>query len=141
MPDPDFDGLRQHLLDAGVAPRHAGRTILELKEHYADLQDELMRGGLARDEAELEASQQLGPLEAIADLVTARTELRRWTHRYPRIGRVVLPIAYALVLPMTPLIAGIGYAPAIARWGAIMSLSAVITAAMFLAIQLSITLG
>lgn len=141
MPDPDFEGLRNRLLYAGIAPYHARRTILELQEHHADLQDELIRGGFEQCDAQIEASRQLGPLDVIADLVIARTELRRWTYRYPRIGRIVLPIACALVLPAAPLIAGIAYASAIARWSAIMSLSAMITAVMFLAIQMSITLG
>lgn len=141
MPEPDFDGLRQTLLRAGVAHRHAKRTTLELEEHFADLREELMTEGFGRHRAEMEASRQLGSLDDIAELVAARSELRRWPLRYPRVGRIVLPIACVLLLPITPLIVGVGYASTIARWGAIVSLSAMITAGMFLAIQMSITLG
>ena len=141
MPEPDFDGLRQHLLRGGVAPRHARRTIVELQDHFLDLKEDLTTKGFTPADAAAEASRQLGPLDAIAGLVTARPELRRWFYRYPRLGRVLLPIAYALLLPGTSLIAGASYAPVIVRWSAIVSLSAVITAGMFLAIQLSITLG
>jgi len=141
MPEPDFDRLCDRLLDEGVAPRHARRTTQELREHYADLRAELIADGMAAALAERTASRQLGPLDDLARVISARPELRSWAYRYPRIGRVVLPIAWAAALPVTPLLAGIGYAPAIVRWGAIVSLSAVITAGMFLAIQLSITLG
>ena len=95
MPDPDFDRLRGQLLDAGIAPRHARRTLVELKEHFADLREDLMNEGFCEREAEAEASRQLGPLDTIAAMISARPELRRWTYRYPQIGRLVLPIAYA----------------------------------------------
>ncbi len=141
MPEPDFDGLRQSLMQAGIAPRHARRTILELEEHFADLKEELMAQGFGRRRAEMEASRQLGSLEAIGEIVASRSELRCWPFRYPRVARIVLPIAYALLIPATPLIVGVGYAPVIARWGVIVSLSAIITAAMFWLIQVSISLG
>lgn len=141
MPEPDFDRLREMLYDAGIAPRHTRRTVLELSEHYTDLKDDLIRNGMDGAQAETEASSQLGPLEEIASAVRARPELRCWAYRYPRIGRVVLPLAWAATLPVTPLVASIEYAPAIARWGAIVSLSAAITAAMFLILELSISLG
>lgn len=141
MPEPDFDQLRQNLMQAGIAPRHAIRTTLELEEHFFDLKEELMSEGFSQRNAELEASRQLGSLAGIAELVTARSELLRWPFRYPRVGRIVLPIACALLLPISPLLVGVSYASTIVRWGAIVSLSAVITAGMFLAIQLSITLG
>ena len=141
MPDPDFAAFRRELLDAGIALRHVQRTAVELEEHYLDLKDDFERLGLDRDEAEARAARQLGNLDTIVASVVARPELRSWAYRYPRLGRVVLPVACALLLPVTPLIAGVNYAPAIARWSAIMSLSAVITAGMFLVIQLTITLG
>ena len=141
MPEPDFNRLREMLFDAGIAPRHTRRTVLELSEHYADLKEDLIRQGLDGRRAESEASRQLGPLDEIARVIRTRPELRCWAYRSPRIGRVVLPIAWAVALPVTPIVASIEYAPAIARWGAIVSLSAAITAAMFLILELSITLG
>lgn len=141
MPEADFDALRQHLLHVGVAPRHARRTVIELQEHFTDLKEDLISEGFPANQAAVEASRQLGPLDEIAGLIADRPELRRWSYRYPRLGRVVLPVAYLVLLPGSSLVAGASYAPTIVRWGAILSLSAMITAGMFLAIQLSITLG
>jgi hypothetical protein len=141
MPEPDFSAYRQRLLRCGVAPRHVRRSVSELNAHYLDLQTECLAAGHDLVDAQAAACNKLGSLDTIAALVTARPELRHWSYRYPRLGRVVLPIAYTLVLPIAPLMIGAGYAPAIARWSAILSLSAAITAGMFLAIQMSITLG
>lgn len=141
MPEPDFSAYRKRLLRCGVAPRHVHRSTAELSEHYCDLVAEFRAAGFARQTAQAAAADQLGSLDAIAAAVTARPELRHWSYRYPRLGRVLLPVAYTLVLPVAPLMAGAEYAPVIARWGAIVSLSAAITAGMFLALQLSITPG
>ena len=54
---------------------------------------------------------------------------------------VVITLAYLALLPTRPLFAGVARAPEIARWGACMMLGAVITAAMFLAMQISIVIG
>ena len=141
MREPDFPRLRERLLDAGVAPRHARRTVQELRDHYADLYRDLLAEGRGESAARDEAARQLGQLDAIAHIIEARPELRRWTLRHPRAGRVLLPVACVLMLPVSPLIAGVNYAPQIARWGMIVSASAVITAAILLAMQLSISLG
>jgi hypothetical protein len=53
---------------------------------------------------------------------------------------VVLPLAYVALLPTSPLFAGAARAQTIARWGACLMLSAAITGAMFLAMQISILL-
>lgn len=141
MPEQDFTSVRSRLLEAGVAPRHASRIAQELNDHYRDLCADFAAEGIDGAEAIDMASAQLGPLDAVIESVSRRPELRLWCYRYPRLGRIALPLAYMLALPAVPLAAGAGYVPALARWSAIMAASACITAATFLIMQMSITLG
>lgn len=141
MPEPDFDAFYDDLLMEGVAPRHASRASAELKQHFMDLRADLRSAGFDREEAASAAAEQLGSLDTIGRLIASEPAHRHWAYRYPMLGRVVLPIAYAVALPAPPLAATAACANLIARWSFIASLSAVITAGMFLAIQMSITLG
>ena len=84
---------------------------------------------------------QLGSLDAVAESVKERKELRQWCYRYPLLGRTLLPLACLLVLPAVPIAVGAGYVPAIARWSAILSASAVVTAAIFFMMQMTIALA
>ncbi len=43
MPDGQFESLRLELLRSGVTPLYVERTILELEEHYADLESAGLR--------------------------------------------------------------------------------------------------
>lgn len=141
MPNPNFEQLSARLLEAGIAPRRARRIGEELEDHYRELCADYCAGGHALEAAERLAARQLGPPEAIVASVASRPELRLWCYRYPTLGRVALPIAYVLALPAVPLAAGSAYMSAVARWGAIMTVSALITAGTFFVMQLSITLG
>ncbi len=76
----------------------------------------------------------------IARQMLARTELKLWVYRYPRLARFYLPIAYLLLLPAAPVFAGAENATAIARWGTSLMVSAAVTAAMLLLMQIAITL-
>jgi hypothetical protein len=62
-------------------------------------------------------------------------------HRCPRLARLVLPVAYVVMLPLAPVYAGVANAPIIARWCTCLFLSGLITAAMFLVMQFSIALS
>ena len=141
MRSPDFTQLESRLLDLGIARRHASRLCGELDDHFCDLRDEYVQQGRNVERAIELATEQLGSLDAVVDSVRSRPELRSWWFRYPAVGRLALPVACVLALPAAPVIATAEYAPAIARWGVIISLSAVITAAIFLAMQISISLG
>ena len=66
--------------------------------------------------------------------------MQHWIYRYPRVARIVLPMAYVAVLPLAPVQAGMANAGLLARWGAALMLSAGVTAAMLLAMQLAIVL-
>ncbi|MEM7501050.1 MAG: permease prefix domain 1-containing protein [Pseudomonadota bacterium] len=141
MRSPDFTQLESTLLDLGIARRHASRLCRELDDHFCDLRDEYVQQGRSIEQAVGLAAEQLGSLDAVVESVRSRPELRSWWFRYPAVGRLALPVACVLALPAAPVIATAEYAPTIARWGVIISLSAVITAAIFLAMQISISLG
>ena len=138
MRRPNFSRLRRQLIDLQVAPRHIRRTLLELEEHFDDLQGEALQQGLAADAASRYASSRLGNIDVLAQQIAARPELRCWPYRYPNVARVVLPVAYFALLPTVPLFLGVSRASSIARWGASLMLGAAITASMFLMLQISI---
>jgi hypothetical protein len=140
MPDGQLNEFERKLLGAGVMPAHAKRSTLEIREHLEDLHDNAAGQGMNETDAAAFALKQIGDLQLIANDIISRAELKTWTYRYPKAASVVLPVAYLALLPTKPLFAGVANAPVIARWGACLLLGAVITAAMFLGMQLSITL-
>ena len=140
MPEAELRDFENRLTRSGVQSCHARRITLEISEHLDDLRAEAIAGGMPGAMAAEHARQAIGDLRRIAEDVVGRPELRTWTFRYPKVARVCLPLAYIALLPTRPLFAGVARAPEIARWGACMMLGAAITAAMFLAMQISILL-
>lgn len=139
MPEQAFDALRAGLLESGVAPRQVRRLIAELTDHTEDLREEALRRGFSVNEAAIFSARKLGDLQCLTADMVRRAELRSWVYRFPRIARFYLPLAYAVVLPMAPLVAGTGNG-AVLRWGIALMLSAGVTAAMLLSMQLAIAL-
>jgi hypothetical protein len=78
-----FHELREHLLRAGVAPRHARRYLTELGDHLADLTAEEERAGRCRAEAESTALVRLGGVEELAKSMVGRREFQAWTAQAP----------------------------------------------------------
>ena len=140
MPAPDLRGLRSTLLRAGVAPRHVKRVELELGDHFRDLVDDGLASGLDRGEAETRALGALGNIESIAADICSRPELRSWAASYPRLALIVYPLACVAVLPAVPVIAGVANASHVGRWIACALMSGLVTAAILLVLQLSITM-
>lgn len=136
----DLDGLREELLRSGIAPRHVRRTVDELSDHYQDLVDAALDDGVSRIEAQERARQQLGAVGDIGAAVRARPELRSWAYRHPRVASFVYPLTFLALLPAAPVFLGYAYANYVARWAACLAVSAFVTAAMFLVLQLAITL-
>lgn len=141
MPRPDLSGFESELLKAGLSPRHVRRTIVELDDHYADLVENAVAGGVEPVQAEEIARQQLGNPQDLAAAMRAYPELRCWAHRYPLLAVVVYPLTCLAVLPAVPVLAGIAHASQLGRWAASILLSGLFTAAMFLALQLAIVLN
>ncbi len=140
MPSADFDDLTARLMRAGVASRIVRRAVTELQAHYDDLVDEATARGMSRSEAESLAADRLGSADDLVAGFERQPELQTWTRRNPRLALVCLPLACAVLLPVSPLMRGRAYAPVVARWGACLLLSGAVTAAMLLAMQLTLVL-
>jgi hypothetical protein len=136
----DLSRLQTELLRSGVAPRHVRRTVDELSDHYEDLVEQGLSEGLDSRSARSGAMTSLGEFEDIAQAVRAQPELRSWAFRFPRVAAVVYPLTCAVLLPAAPVFIGAAHATHLARWALCLFLSAVLTAAMFLMLQMAITL-
>lgn len=141
MGDQTFNDLRRTLLESGVASRHVRRLVAELHDHLDDLQQEAHADGCDGVAANDRAMRKIGDQRLLARKILERPELRSWVYRYPRVARIYYPIAYVLLLPAAPVFAGVARASQLARWGAALLLSATVTAAMLLGMQLSIAFG
>ncbi|MEA1674782.1 hypothetical protein [Nitrospirillum sp. BR 11163] len=82
MPDL-FRALGERLLTAGIAPRHARRYVMELREHAADLTAEEMAAGLPLRQAEARALDRLGGEDVLAQALLRRGDFRSWGARAP----------------------------------------------------------
>ena len=138
MPEPDFKQFRSELLQAGIAPRHVRRTITELQEHLDDLVEAELASGCDAVTAQRRAGREMGCLTDVAIAMRACPELRCWAFRYPRLAVVVYPLTCLALLPVVPVIAGVAHAPQLARWSACLFFGALVTATMFLCLQLAI---
>lgn len=99
-----------------------------------------MRNGLSREAARERATARMGDTMQIVEPIVCDPELKCWFYRYPRLARVAMPMAYCLLLPAAPLFAGAAHAPAIGRWLTCLALSGLVTATMFLLMQIAIVL-
>jgi len=133
MPDGRFEALKLALQKGGVAPVYIERTLLELEEHYADLEADALASGLSRDEAERAAHAALGTEHVIAAAVLERPELREWSLRYPRFAHCVRSAATIGLIPGMPVMFCIDHRPVLTRWAA-----AVMAAATFVGAVMSL---
>ena len=78
-----FHELREHLLRAGVAPRHVRRYLSELTDHLADLTAEEERAGRSRADAESAAFIRLGEMKYLAKAITEKRQFQSWAIRAP----------------------------------------------------------
>jgi hypothetical protein len=141
MREPDFNELATQLINHGIVPRHAHRTVNEIRDHYDDLVDAAVDSGASSQEARLQAAQELGGMDLLVSEMSARRELKTWAFRYPRTAIMVYPLACLAALPAVPVNAGIANASLLARWGASLLAAGLFTAALLLVLQLSILFG
>jgi hypothetical protein len=78
-----FYELREHLLRAGVAPRHVRRYLAELSDHLADLRAEEERAGRSRADAESAALVRLGTMDQLAKAMIEQRQFQSWCIRAP----------------------------------------------------------
>ena len=140
MQQPELQQFQQYLIRSGVLPRQVRRLVTELSDHYEDLMAEADGRGLAPAAAAQAAGDRLGDLRLLAQTIARKRELQRWPRRYPKMARVVLPLAWLVTLPAAPILAGAANAVVLARWGACLLLGGAVTCGLLLAMQFSITL-
>jgi hypothetical protein len=119
-----FESLRLELLRSGVSPLYAERTVLELEEHYADLESAALASGLEADEAARVARATLGNEGAIVAAILAHPELLTFSTRYPRFAQCLQSAATIGALPGLPLMFCIEHRPELTRWVAAVGLAA-----------------
>ena len=78
-----FHELREHLLQAGVAPRHVRRYVNELTDHLADLRAEEERAGRNPPDAESAALVRLGGMDNLAKAMIEQRQFQSWSARAP----------------------------------------------------------
>jgi hypothetical protein len=87
-----FENVREQLLRAGIAPRHARRYVTELREHLADLVSQERASGLDEAQAGQKAEALLGSDAQLAEAMT-RSATRSLTARAPWSVLTALPVA------------------------------------------------
>jgi hypothetical protein len=116
----EFDLLRERLLRAGIGAAQAGRYIAELKDHLDDLRAEEQQAGWSPNDAEARAMRRLGYVDALAEAMIARRELRSWSARAPAAAYVVAPtllLAIATVLWLILLVGACSWLRGHPAWG------------------------
>ena len=142
MHDDALNTLRDYLLASGMSPRYVRRAVAELSDHRADLLAEARSQGLHGAGAAAFADERLGDPIRIARGMARIGANRAWIYRYPRIARLYLPMAYCVAVPFARVSTGDGNSrTGVLRWGAAMMLSAAVTSAMLLCMQLALILG
>jgi hypothetical protein len=117
MPDREFEALRLELLRGGVSPIYVERTIIELGEHYEDLERDALGAGMSREDAARAARTALGSEQALVRAVLARPELLSWSRRWPTLALCVRSAAAVGILPALPILYCVDRGQYIARWG------------------------
>jgi hypothetical protein len=112
-----FEALRHELLRGGVSPIYVERTILELGEHYEDLERDARGAGLSGEDAVQAAQRMLGTEQVLLAAVLARPELLSWSRRWPTVALCVRSAAAIGILPALPVLYCVDRGEYIARWG------------------------
>ncbi len=126
-----FAALRRELLQGGVSPLYVERTILELGEHYEDLENDARAAGMSDEDAERTALKMLGNEQTIAAAVLARPELLSWSHRWPTVALCVRSAATIGAMPAIPVLYCVR-SEEFARWGGALA-SALVLVGLLLA--------
>ena len=118
MREAQLESLRLELLRGGVSPLYVDRTIVELREHYADLESAALAAGQPPAEAARSAAAALGHENELLAAVLARHELLSFSTRWPRVAHCLHSVATIGTLPGLPLLYCIEHRPELARWSA-----------------------
>jgi len=141
MPSPQFEHLELELLHGGVAPVYVQRALLELREHYADLESDARAAGMSSDEAECTARAMLGSEQTIASVILAHPELRAWSRRWPRAALCLRLALVVATLPEAPVMFCIARGPEIARWTMAVGIATLIVGSLWAYLNFLIMIG
>lgn len=98
MGEARFKELRQALLEAGIAGRHARRAAGEMQDHFQQLVDDARRRGLGEVEARADAHAALGTNEALVERYACRPELLALSSRRPALWFTLAPLVCYLAV-------------------------------------------
>lgn len=137
MRNEPFGELGAALLRGGASRRCVARTLLELQDHYSDLEEAALAEGLPPNEAAARARERLGSNESIAAAVLARPELLAWNHRWPRVALWVrsaaavaaVPVLIA-ALPAVPVVYCIDRSGELVRWSVSIALAGLVVGSL-----------
>ncbi|MEM1174526.1 MAG: hypothetical protein AAGI27_06910 [Pseudomonadota bacterium] len=136
---PDFVRFREELKASGVSAGVIQRMVAELEDHYDDLVHAHRGRGLDVTASRKLAVTELGDLSGVSQIAAEISELRGFMARHPLLAGCAAPlisVGHRLqAIDVDPL------AERAARWMTGAVISGVVTAAMFLSLQLAIALG
>lgn len=112
-----FDGLKETLLQGGIAPRHVRRYMVELSDHFDDLKQHALKAGMTAADAEQEALRQLGAPSDLVKAMLARDELKSVAARYPALVFGLAPIVLLAVSVATCVLVMVGVVTALGGHG------------------------
>lgn len=135
MPALDLKRLEQRLLAEGVVRGVVNRTITELNDHIADIEQAALDRGVPAAEAAAEALELIGGDSAILAAVRAHPELLTWEQRWPAVARYAHAAVYWAERPLVPVAYCAARGESIARWGASTGLASLLTAALLLTLS------
>ena len=141
MPETQFEALRLELQQGGVASFYVERTLIELEEHCADLENAALAAGFDPHEAARIARESLGDEAAIAAAVLRRPELLAFSVRYPRVAYCLQSAAEIGTWPGRPLLFCIEHRPELARWGAAVGVAATLVGSILATLNWLIVLA
>jgi hypothetical protein len=141
MPRPHFEDLELTLMHGGVAPYYVQRTMLELHEHYEDLESAALARGMSSEEAAREAHAMLGSEQTIASVILAHPELKAWSCRWPRAAVCLRAALVVATFPEAPVMFCVGRGPEIARWSVAVGLATLLVGLLLSSLNSLIVLG
>jgi hypothetical protein len=97
-----FESVREQLLRAGVAPRHARRYVIELGEHLADLTARERAAGHDAVTAATSARAALGTDAELARAMIEKPGFRSLATRAPWATFGILPVLFIVLLVAAP---------------------------------------
>jgi hypothetical protein len=118
MRDERLESFRLELLRGGVNPVYVDRTIVELGEHYADLESAALAAGQTPADAARSAAAALGHESELVAAILTRHELLSFSSRWPRVAQCLQSAAAIGTLPGLPLLYCLEHRPELARWSA-----------------------